>query len=532
MRHPLLVPALLLGLAGLATALPQRVQPLPRPSRPVPGGGDPCLLPTRGNVVDVRLDFGAAGDGVTDDTDALRAAAAYVSRNPGTTLWFPPGRYHVARYAVDWWPDGSLPDLGFGAKTACLFLDASDFTVVGCDATIDVLGSYGKTPGANGWTAQEPRYYARETSFLPFVFLGCSNFEVRGFELDGNADELSVTPGLAWLEQFEAGILTADCSDYRITDVRSHHFPSDGILLGTGVIDERVRVDHVHCHNNARVALGLIQVRDATIEDCTLRDTGDTQGDWPTLSPAVGLGIEPDCSFDPAALNYCPGFPGASGILLQRLRVLDNLGSGVSFAHGDTTADVVLQDSWIRVPDESTAFPLVVGARSSVVQGCDIEAERGPISFLSSADDFSQVSVRLTGNRITGHGLLLYGQQPFGEVLIQGNTITGDFIEELQDASFVILQGAPGTDWQLIDNVVRFPSWAAPLDARYFVAIVDVALMSGNRWEVEAGLPPVPFSIAYSGVLSAADWVDPAIAFEGYEDLLGRIGPDGSIVLP
>lgn len=46
------------------------------------------------SVVDVR-DFGAIGDGVADDSDAIAAAVATLT--PGGTLYFPGGRYRVAR---------------------------------------------------------------------------------------------------------------------------------------------------------------------------------------------------------------------------------------------------------------------------------------------------------------------------------------------------------------------------------------------------------------------------------------------------
>src|SRR5688500_13377902 len=51
-------------------------------------------------VLNVR-DFGAAGDGVTDDYEAMRAAAAALCAAPaGSRLVYPPGTYLVDRYRV------------------------------------------------------------------------------------------------------------------------------------------------------------------------------------------------------------------------------------------------------------------------------------------------------------------------------------------------------------------------------------------------------------------------------------------------
>jgi hypothetical protein len=60
-----------------------------------------CSTDGRRTVVDVR-DFGAAGDGVTDDSRAIQAAAGALS--PGNTLHFPAGTY---RFAQRWPPGGA-----------------------------------------------------------------------------------------------------------------------------------------------------------------------------------------------------------------------------------------------------------------------------------------------------------------------------------------------------------------------------------------------------------------------------------------
>lgn len=60
-----------------------------------------CSVDQRRTVVDVRS-FGAAGDGVTDDSWAIQAAAAAL--RPGSTLRFPRGTY---RFAQRWPPGGA-----------------------------------------------------------------------------------------------------------------------------------------------------------------------------------------------------------------------------------------------------------------------------------------------------------------------------------------------------------------------------------------------------------------------------------------
>jgi hypothetical protein len=47
------------------------------------------------------LDFGAVGDGITNDTDAINAALAHVATLPEKALWFPAGSYSVSTLTID-----------------------------------------------------------------------------------------------------------------------------------------------------------------------------------------------------------------------------------------------------------------------------------------------------------------------------------------------------------------------------------------------------------------------------------------------
>jgi hypothetical protein len=49
------------------------------------------------HFVDVKQ-FGAAGDGVTDDTTAIQAAMSQLTNTTGMTLYFPPGTYMISQW--------------------------------------------------------------------------------------------------------------------------------------------------------------------------------------------------------------------------------------------------------------------------------------------------------------------------------------------------------------------------------------------------------------------------------------------------
>src|SRR5690606_31192986 len=53
--------------------------------------------PDKLDVFNVK-DYGAVGDGITDDTDAFQAALDEARVNGGGTVYVPAGRYHIASH--------------------------------------------------------------------------------------------------------------------------------------------------------------------------------------------------------------------------------------------------------------------------------------------------------------------------------------------------------------------------------------------------------------------------------------------------
>lgn len=91
-------------------------------------------------------DFGAVGDGTTDDTAAIQAA---IDATPdGGTLLFPPASYKLVTTAIgpnDWWTEDGDSALDAAYNTALAFRDRSDITIIASGATFVCDDEYSVT---------------------------------------------------------------------------------------------------------------------------------------------------------------------------------------------------------------------------------------------------------------------------------------------------------------------------------------------------------------------------------------------------
>jgi len=115
----------------------------------------------KGSTFNVQ-DYGAAGNGTTDDTVAIQAAAAAIQTAGGGTLYFPAGTYSV-----------------FGSTTGnlCSFTGLNGIACIGYGATIAV-------PAAKTITTSEGVF---------FKFDSCTNILVDGFATNGPVLDVSNT---------------------------------------------------------------------------------------------------------------------------------------------------------------------------------------------------------------------------------------------------------------------------------------------------------------------------------------------------
>ena len=130
-------------------------------------------------VFNVR-DFGATGDGTTDDTAAITAAAAALQANGGGTLYFPAPT--VSYVICTGWTAGQ--------QVMCRFTGLNGVRVIGDGAYI--VGKMDATP-ASGVIG------------TMFSFGGCTNIEVDGFKVYQARTSPCIEFGGLWFVNFDDG---------------------------------------------------------------------------------------------------------------------------------------------------------------------------------------------------------------------------------------------------------------------------------------------------------------------------------------
>lgn len=328
------------------------------------GGQTRQALPQESKKTDVRKtlnvkDFGAKGDGVADDYEAMQAAAWAVCQSPGATLIFPEGVYRIDRYRIVGGPKQN--DVQNVRYTGC-----KGTTISGTKARIEVKGDFRRR--ADHQEGGNSLSYA--SSVIPFEMINSSGFRIVGFDLAGNVEKMTRDPEV--VEGSFSGILTTNCKDYFIEDIRVHGFAADGITLGgnSESADERAHLRNVTSTGNAHLGLTIIQVRDAQITNSVFSQNGRT-GHYGSHAPAAGVAVTP--------VRSAPQENLSTGLItFNKCRFEENVGPQFYSSLPERVDSITILDSAIKstLPDtDQTAFMSV--PKVGVISGSTFDIAAG-----------------------------------------------------------------------------------------------------------------------------------------------------------
>lgn len=246
--------------------------------------------------------FGAKGDGVTNDSAAFAAMAAHVNAQGGGEIVLRRAVYIVGRQTQ-----------AFRRGTSFAFEPAKIMEFVGCTRPLVIRGNGAIIRAARGlrYGTFDPVTGAKKANPMPYVGPGqiaspyrcmiqaqdCSGpVEIENLELDGNVRALLIGGqygDVGWQIPATGICLINNRGAERLTRIHSHHHAQDGIMIdgvdrgrGAGV---RSLLSGVRCEYNGRQGVSLVGGRGYDFRDCSFSHTGKAGLSSP---PGGGVDIE------------------------------------------------------------------------------------------------------------------------------------------------------------------------------------------------------------------------------------------------
>ena len=247
--------------------------------------------------------YGAKGDGVTDDTEAIKNAVA--SLEDFGTLYFPNGHYLVVHEYH------SEPDKQANAQSIIQIANKKNITIDLCGSTIELIGKY----DVNGNITNSD-----SIGYNIFDIIDCENFVIKNGTLKGdrlshNYDKYS-TKTHEWgygvlirsseyyervntSNPYDVGIQTDNvCSGY-ISNLKIYDFIGDGIVTRNGMSQGSINIKDCEIFDCRRQGISVLDSDVVIIDGCYVHDIGIPFMDNNNVSrtgayPLTGIDIEPN----------------------------------------------------------------------------------------------------------------------------------------------------------------------------------------------------------------------------------------------
>lgn len=246
------------------------------------------------------VDFGAAGDGVTDDTEAFIDCAAAIEAAGGGRMIIPPGIYVVGTQTF-----AGATGLGYAYTTETVV------SITDCTELVEIIGygakliapdglKYGAFNPSTGEAAGDDSSSNDERAYgITFISLidNAGGVIIRGLEIDGNLPGYDIggtwhAPGDTGTQLSGYGIQVYGNSSVFIDNCHVHHNPLDNIAIGwTGMTVLTPRKPHTLLNSRfeygGRQALSLVGCNSLLAMNCSFSHTGRS-----SISSSPGAGVD------------------------------------------------------------------------------------------------------------------------------------------------------------------------------------------------------------------------------------------------
>ncbi len=248
-------------------------------------------------ILNIKKDFGAKGDGITNDQAAFELASLKIKElKQNVTLLIPTGIYIVGNQI-----ENQSNELSY--FNTIYLEDCKNIEIVGEGKVIlkskpnMKFGSFDPTTFKkieSSMNFYKPNY---RKDIGDIIYLkNCDNVLIKNLELDGNINKMKIggTWGDTGYQLIHDGIILFDCNKIEITKMNVHHFGKDGIMIGNKNEDtfanNQIKISDCVFEYNGRQGFSWIGGSGLTVNNCKFAHTG--QNGVVSSLPGAGIDIE------------------------------------------------------------------------------------------------------------------------------------------------------------------------------------------------------------------------------------------------
>jgi hypothetical protein len=168
-------------------------------------------------------------------------------------------------------------------------------------------------------------------------------------------------------------------------DLFIHHMATDGINFSSRPGSDNGKIKHVVSANNIRTAMAIAgPVRNLEVVDTELLDSGvvgTALNSYTAHSGMRGVNIETECLPENADWGNphlrAEGCRITGNILFNRVRAMGSLGGQIAMAHGESTANVTVRNSFLQNPLGKSGDVVDMGIVGGIVENSTLDSQNG-----------------------------------------------------------------------------------------------------------------------------------------------------------
>lgn len=308
-----------------------------------------AINPMAHNTIINVKDYGAKGDGISNDYPALKNIFAMVSSKGSGEIYFPPGTYYIDNYHSQL---GKTQDLTI---SNCSYLK-----IHGKDAVISVNGKFHR-PATR--TSGKGNTYSSTYAVTPIIIRNSKNVIVENLEIRGNVQLTTKENKVA-----ETGgrlLFVGECEGVTLNNLYLHHAQMDGLYIKGA---KNLVATNIVSSNNARQGMTIVELDGGKFINCKFINTGVTNGNYGKHGPSAGVDIEPNTK-----VQY------VKNVSFFKCEFTDNLGAQILISNPVTTQNITFDSCHIEANENSAPRTIIVNAQNVVFQNSTIICENGSI---------------------------------------------------------------------------------------------------------------------------------------------------------